>query len=435
MRWNTHTSTSIAEEAISAIKKEGLCGKINIASTKTDAIMLKAGRIKEASGGKNIQFTITVLDRGRLGQARGNRKENAASLVERAKELAFSGKPAHFEDWPGPGEYEEVKLYSQKTARLSREDMSEKLQAATDKLLSCNADLYLEGKGELIEQSEITATTGGIFNETTRSRWLLLLSSQLTRGDDILHCYARRSWGDVTEYFDAGAMAEEIIEDITLAEKTAAIASGTYPVIFDCTISGMLFHGIGEGTNGRNVFEKRSPLCGKIGKPVLAQSITLSDRPHINFCPASAVYDDDGVPTREYTVIENGKLCRFLYDLDTAGRTDTPPTGNDRCNPYFLQLERGKTSFASMLENITTGVYIKDLMGFGQSNIINGDYSANIGLGYKIENGKLTGRIKNTMISGNFYEQFAGNVTVGSETDPAGLNPYVMVEAADISSK
>lgn len=427
--------SSIAEEAISSMKKEGVRGKINIAATRTDSTMLKAGRIREASGGENILYTVTVLYNGRLGQARGNRQEDAAALAKRAKELALSGKPAHFEDWPVPGDYDEVQLFSEKTARLSRETINEKLRSATDKLLSYNADLYIEGKGELIEETEITAATSGMFNRTDRSRWLLLLLSQLTRGDDILHCYSGRSWNDVTEYFDSGDMADEIIEDITRAEKTAGIASGTYPVIFDCTISGMLFRVIGEGINGRNVFDHRSPLCGKIDTPVLADSITLSDRPHIDFCPASAVYDSDGVPTRDRTIIENGNLRRFLYNLDTAGRTNSGPTGNDRCNPYFLQLERGKASFVSMMENIKTGVYIKNLIGFGQSNIINGDYSANIGLGYKIEDGELTGRIKNAMISGNFYDQFAEHVTVSSETDPAGLNPHVMIESADISSQ
>jgi PmbA protein len=435
MSGSTRSVSSIAEEAISSIKKEGARGKINIAATRTDSTMLKAGRIKEASGGENILYTITVLHNGRLGQARGNRQEDAAALVKRAKELALNGKPAHFEDWPVPGDYDEVQLYSEKTAALSRESMIEKLRTASEKLVSYNTDLYIEGKGELIEETEITATTSGVFNRTERSRWLLLLLSQLTQGDDILHCYAGRSWNDVTAYFDSGAMADEIIEDIARSEKTSEFTSGTYPVIFDCTISGMLFHGIGEGINGRNVFDHRSPLCGKIGTTVLADSITLSDRPHIDFCPASAVYDSDGVPTRNRPIIVEGELRQFLYDLDTAGRTNGDPTGNDRCNPYFLQLERGKTSIASIMENIKTGVYIKNLIGFGQSNIINGDYRANIGLGYTIENGELTGRIKNTMISGNLYDQLAKNVTVSSDTDPAGLNPHVMVESADISSK
>jgi PmbA protein len=33
-----------------------------------------------------------------------------------------------------------------------------------------------------------------------------------------------------------------------------------------------------------------------------------------------------------------------------------------------------------------------------------GDFKANVSLGYKIEHGKIVGRIKDTMISGNVYD-------------------------------
>ena len=43
-------------------------------------------------------------------------------------------------------------------------------------------------------------------------------------------------------------------------------------------------------------------------------------------------------------------------------------------------------------------------MGAEQGNILNGDFSGNVLLGYKIENGKVAGRVKDTMVSGNIYE-------------------------------
>ena len=46
----------------------------------------------------------------------------------------------------------------------------------------------------------------------------------------------------------------------------------------------------------------------------------------------------------------------------------------------------------------------ENVLGAGQGNELSGDFSANISLGYKIENGEIVGRIKDTMISGNCFK-------------------------------
>jgi PmbA protein len=56
------------------------------------------------------------------------------------------------------------------------------------------------------------------------------------------------------------------------------------------------------------------------------------------------------------------------------------------------------------------GLIIYDCIGGGQSNLVAGDFSLNVGLGYKVENGEITGRIKNAMLSGNVYEEFLHNL-------------------------
>jgi PmbA protein len=43
-------------------------------------------------------------------------------------------------------------------------------------------------------------------------------------------------------------------------------------------------------------------------------------------------------------------------------------------------------------------------MGAEQGNILGGDFSGNVLLGYKVENGKIVGRVKDTMVSGNIYQ-------------------------------
>ena len=57
-----------------------------------------------------------------------------------------------------------------------------------------------------------------------------------------------------------------------------------------------------------------------------------------------------------------------------------------------------------MTQDIKLGLVVEQLMGASQGNVLNGDFSGNVLLGYKIENGEITGRVKDTMVSGNVYQ-------------------------------
>ena len=54
-------------------------------------------------------------------------------------------------------------------------------------------------------------------------------------------------------------------------------------------------------------------------------------------------------------------------------------------------------------------------MGATQGNILGGDFSGNVLLGYKIENGKIAGRVKDTMVFGNVYELLKDIAAIGSD--------------------
>ena len=188
------------------------------------------------------------------------------------------------------------------------------------------------------------------------------------------------------------------------------------------------------GTNGRNAAKGDSPLAGRLNQAVLAPSLTLIDDPHRDYASGARVIDNNGIPTKRQTIIEQGRLKRFLYDLDSAGLAGTKPTGNNDCSPYSPVILPGSTPSSQLLRDIKDGLYVRDLIGFGQSNIINGDFSGNVGLGYQIKNGEIVGRVKNTMISGNLYQVMKQNVLVSSDTEHEGRYPHMVVEGVSVSS-
>jgi hypothetical protein len=74
------------------------------------------------------------------------------------------------------------------------------------------------------------------------------------------------------------------------------------------------------------------------------------------------------------------------------------------------------------------GIVVKQLMGFGQSNLMNGDFSCNVALGFRVCDGRIVGRVKDTMVAGNFYELLSRNVQLSSDVGPVLRMPHALIE-------
>jgi PmbA protein len=115
-------------------------------------------------------------------------------------------------------------------------------------------------------------------------------------------------------------------------------------------------------------------------------------------------------------------VTNFLYDLQTAALAGKRSTGNGERgrglpapSPTAFVIAPGKTSFEEMVSDIREGLVIEELMGAEQGNILGGDFSGNVLLGYKIENGKIVGRVKDTMVSGNIYSLLKEITAIGRD--------------------
>ena len=84
------------------------------------------------------------------------------------------------------------------------------------------------------------------------------------------------------------------------------------------------------------------------------------------------------------------------------------------------------------------GLVIEQLMGAGQGNILGGDFSGNVLLGYKVESGKIVGRVKNTMVSGNIYQVLKEITAIGSDArwvDSLLQTPHLYCPNLSVASK
>jgi PmbA protein len=103
----------------------------------------------------------------------------------------------------------------------------------------------------------------------------------------------------------------------------------------------------------------------------------------------------------------------------------------------------GDKSFEEMVSGIDEGLMVHEFLGLGQGNPINGEFSVNVFLGYKIEKGKIVGRVKDVMLAGNAYAALNDITAVSKEREWisgsfsyfSGLFPYVQVGKLNVTAK
>jgi len=220
---------------------------------------------------------------------------------------------------------------------------------------------------------------------------------------------------------DSREISDRVIRQLELARDTAQSGRRPLPVIFTPNgVASALISPLMAAFNGKLVLEGASPLAGKIGQRLFDEKLSLSDdlRPHSRPC------DDECVASMRNSLIERGTVSSFFYDLRTAAMAGTESTGSGgrgrgglpAPSPSAFVIAPGDAAFDDMVADMKAGIIVEQLMGADQSNILGGDFSGNVLLGYKVEIGQIVGRVKNVMVSGNVY-QLLGNITAVGNDD------------------
>jgi PmbA protein len=77
-----------------------------------------------------------------------------------------------------------------------------------------------------------------------------------------------------------------------------------------------------------------------------------------------------------------------------------------------------------MVQDMREGLIVELLIGAGQTNILGGEFSGNVLLGYKVERGEIVGRVKDAILSGNVYRVLAELIDISSERKWVGGSIY-----------
>ncbi len=422
-----------------ALKAAG-AAEVYLHSSSSTPVEFKANKLKTLETKESRSLTLRVIHEGRIGITSTSKFEDPDWVVEAAVAAAEFGPEAKYE-FPKPARNAEVDVFDRRTPAHPVERMVEMGREIVDRLLDYEGELNIDvGLDKEVERTLLAGDGGELAYE--RTSFGGSVSANLVRGPDVLDIYSFQV--DCGPDFDVDRVEEEITKKLELAKVTASVAAGELPVVLT-PIAFMMTVGpaLGMGLNGKMVEQGASPLAGKIGEKMFDERLSIADDATLHRSPQSCPFDDEGVPTRRVPLVEHGVVKNFLYDLQTAGKVGASSTGNGygatpapRSSATVVGGDEG--TLEELIAEIEEGVLADYLLGGGQSNVLRGDFGGNLLLGYKIEKGKIVGRLKDTLISGNAYELLANIGRIGGRSEWVGgrlCAPPMVLEGVTVSTK
>lgn len=408
---------------------------------ETSAVDFENDRLKSGESSQRTQIEVKVIVDGKVGVSSTTDPKDIEGVVKRALEAAEFGSPAHFE-LPDSQSLNPVKIFDPALLPLEKPEMIRMGQQMMDMIKSYNPEILASSSVNKTLYKVEYANSRGANYIADHTEFNIGAGGQLVRGTDIL--FAGQSVGQKKRAVDTEEIAAQAIEYFRMAEQIAPIESGEMPVIFTPRGLIALLLSLGLALDGKNVNLGASPLRDKLGQQIASPSLTILDDPFIEYGPRTSAFDNEGVARKVTPLVEKGVLRNFIYDLDTAGRAGTKPTGHGSTRTLTnLVINPGNMPYETMLRNTARGLLVHEFLGLGQGNPINGEFSVNVFLGYKIENGKLVGRVKDVMLAGNTFDALKDIIAISKEREwvsgPwtwfAGLMPHIQVGRLSVIAK
>ena len=381
----------------------------------SNSIRLQDNIVNSASTNVTLGVGIRVLNGNQTGYS-FTEDISLASMKAAARTAAGiasgSAKAA-------PQSFNATKLMNYYDTKVSYEDVGVKDKVGM--LQSINDDVFKE------DPRVVKASV----NFSDSEKYILVVNSEGGIASDYqpmlrisVGCTAEEEGRKENNYFDYSARddinflteaklkrlpREAVARTVKLFEAQTPPA-GEFPVVLSAGSAGILLHeAIGHGMEADFNRQGISVYSEKMNKKIAAPFVTIVDNgtnPHIR---GSINVDDEGIPSEETVLVEDGVLRTYIHDRISAKHYGVKPTGSGRRESFKhypmprmrnTYMRSGPHEFDEMIASVEYGI-LADQFTNGQVNIGPGDFTFYVKSGSLIENGKITAPIKDVNIIGN----------------------------------
>lgn len=205
-----------------------------------------------------------------------------------------------------------------------------------------------------------------------------------------------------------------------------------------------------DALKAESVIAGRSVWTDKMGEKVASDVLTITDNGILENGFSSREFDDEGFPSQNTVLLQNGILKSYLHCATTARALKQENTGNasrfsggfdmvsnivgtgyrtkPEVYPSNLVITPGTKSREDLFSEVEKGVLIESMEGFAQAG--SGLISVRLSRAFFVENGDIQYPIKGGMVSGIGFDWFNQISGIGSDTKQFGnaVVPSLRVE-------
>ena len=162
----------------------------------------------------------------------------------------------------------------------------------------------------------------------------------------------------------------------------------------------------------------------------------MVDDPLIPGGMGSGICDGDGFPHRRVSLVERGVLNTYLHSHYTAKKAGEENTGHSTRGgiaPTNVIPVLGTKTAAQIIAEVDDGLYVT--LGRPAPDTASGQVSALVDAGFRIEKGRLTHALKNTMVAGHGLELLSNIDAVSSDyrAEPGMVLPTIRVQGVKVA--
>lgn len=410
-------------------------------------ILYQNGRLQQVEENDVSSVALRIIEEGRLGSTYGVFPDRG-QLLDRARAAARYGDKATFSFAPAAS-YPAVRTYDERTASLTSQDLIELCESVKQRIRAQIPDIPLIIRCQADTSRVAVESTEGAEGEL-ESTGLGIGFGAPFRGVGVAAFKGDRS---ISPSKVDDALIDEFVEWYRWGDTTSTPPTGRLPVLLAPEAAFLILLPLLMGVSADLVSKQTSPLVDRIGESILSERITVVDEALRDGDPDARPFDDEGVPCRTHTIVENGVLRDYLVDLRSGAALDRPSTGHGfkaalfgggtetPPTPWFANpvIRPGDEGWRDLLAALDEGLLVTGGMGFHSGNYPQGHFAVQA-IGYHVVGGAVVGRLDKTMISGNIYEDLRNVRAVSREQRrgvggllSAGSAPYVLVDSLQVA--
>ena len=411
---------NLAREVLAcAVRTGGDFAEIFMEDRVDHTLLMRSGRIENVNSGRIHGAGIRVFNGTNAVYVHTNdtSREGLMACAQQAAAAVKGGKGCVVEafkpvNWAKP---EEISILPTDVKAAVK---AEKIRAAEAAARRVSSEIVQVSAGYLDHvQDVLIANTEGVFATDRRVRTRISISAVASNGSEMQTGVENPGASMGFEIFDAFIDPEKSGETAARQAITMLHAplcpAGVMPVVIDNGFGGVIFHeACGHSLEATSVAFGVSEFSGKLGQMIAAPCVTAIDDGTMVNEWGSLHIDDEGMPTTNLTLIENGVLKNYMIDKLGGRRMNMAPTGSGRRQSYaYAPTSRMRNTFiapghddeAEMIATMGDGLYARK-MGGGSVNPATGEFNFAVNEGYLVKDGKIVHPVRGASLIGRGSE-------------------------------